>query len=73
MGGVVALTAGWSARRVHAATKTVAALCNGCGAAKPWLGLLLYRPHDIDTVWGSSRLMKTPATASASFSIRQWT
>jgi len=42
-------------------------LWNGCGVAE------LYRLHDIDFEWDESRPMKTSATASASFSIRQRT
>src|ERR1700704_5225298 len=60
-------------RRARAALGAVAALWKGWGVVKPWFGLPLYRSHDIDIGWGNSRPMTTPATASASFSIRHWT
>ena len=78
LGGVVVLTADWSAGRAHApsglwrdrAARPVKwLLC--CAEAR--LRLPLYRSHDIDTGWEIGLPMKTPATVSASFSIRPWT
>jgi hypothetical protein len=68
------LTTVWRARCIPAPSEGVreTLLWNRCEVLKPRLGLPLYRSHDIDTGWVNSRLMTTLATASASFSIRQW-